>query len=76
MVQKQLFESVAIDPAMTTNQMFCMVLKHKFGLLNGRFIVGIPRDWSNFALQNMNTVADENLKIKLKNIPRWIKPVR
>lgn len=70
MVQKKLFESVAVDPSMTTNQMFCMVLKHKFGLLNGRFIAGIPRDWSNFALQHINTVPDENIKIKLKDILR------
>lgn len=70
MIQKQLFESVAIDPAMTTNQMFCMVLKHKFGLLNGRFIVGVPRDWNNFALQQINSVTDENIKRKLKDILR------
>lgn len=70
MAQKQLFESVAIDPAMTTNQMFCMVLKHKFGLLNGRYIAGLPRDWSNFALHSINSVSDENIKRKLKDILR------
>jgi hypothetical protein len=69
-MQKQLFESVAIDPAVTTNQMLCMVLKHKFGLLNGRFIAGIPRDWNNFALQQMNSISDENIKIRLKDVLR------
>jgi len=69
-MQKQLFESVAIDPAVITNQMFCMVLKHKFGLLNGRFIAGIPRDWNNFALQQINSILDENIKIRLKDVLR------
>lgn len=67
-VKRQLFETVAIDPAMAKNQMFCMILKHKFGLLNGRVIAGIPRDWSNFALQQINAVSDENVKKKLKAI--------
>ena len=69
-IQRQLFESVAVDPAMAKNLMLCIVLKHKFGLLNGRFIAGIPRDWSNFALQQINTVSDENVKKKLKDILR------
>lgn len=70
MIQRQLFESVAIDPALAKNQVVCMVLKHKFGLVNGRYISGIPRDWSNFALQQINSVSDENLKKKLKDILR------
>jgi hypothetical protein len=70
MTQNQLFEPVAIDPAIARNQFVCMILKHKFGLINGRYIVGVPRDWTNFALQQINTVLDENLKRKLKDILR------
>lgn len=70
MIQNQLFESVAIDPALIRNQFVCMILKHKFGLSNGRFIAGVPRDWGNFALQQINTVLDENLKKKLKEALR------
>lgn len=68
--QNKLFQSVAIDPAVARNQLVCMVLKHKFGLANGRFIAGVPRDWSNFALQQINSINDENLKRKLKDILR------
>jgi hypothetical protein len=71
-MRSQLFESVAIDPAVARNQLVCMILKHKFGLSNGRFIAGVPRDWINFALQQINSVADENLKRKLKEILRSI----
>ena len=67
-MEKQLFEAVAIDPAMTKSKLVCMILKHKFGLVNGRFIAGIPRDWNNFALQAVNTLSDENLKRKLKEV--------
>ena len=70
MLRKQLFEAVAVDPALTKNQMLSMVLKHKFGLLNGRFISGIPRDWNNFALQQINSISDENVKIRLKDVLR------
>lgn len=69
-IQRRLFESVAVDPSLAKNSMFCMVLKHKFGLLNGRFIAGLPRDWSNFALQQINSVSDEIEKKKLKDILR------
>lgn len=72
MSQRQLFESVAIDPSIVKNQICCMVLKHKFGLLNGRFIAGIPRDWNNFALQQINSISDENIKIRLKDVLRSI----
>ena len=70
MAHRQLFESVAVDPAVVRDQFVCTILKHKFGLLNGRFIAGIPRDWSNFALQQINSISDENSKLKLKGILR------
>ena len=70
MIKNQLFESVAIDPALVKNQLVCMILKHKFGLSNGRCISGVPRDWSNFALQQINTVQDQNLKKRLKELLR------
>jgi hypothetical protein len=69
-LRNQLFESVAIDPAVAKDEFVCMTLKHKFGLMNGRFIAGVPRDWSNFALQQINSVTDENKKRKLKDILR------
>ncbi|WVN42332.1 hypothetical protein AOB54_02845 [beta proteobacterium MWH-UniP1] len=68
MPQTQLFDTVAIDPALTRDQLVCLTLKYKFGLMNGRIIAGLPRDWHNFALQQINKIEDEILKKRLKGV--------
>lgn len=71
-LKNQLFESVAVDPTVAKDYVSSLILKHKFGLGSGRFIAGIPRDWSSYALQQINTLTDESMRKRLKEILRAI----